>query len=61
MTKKWRLGFRLELGHKNKEVEMSQETWTQEKKTKMKEDRKRARWGKGGANIELNTPFLGSI
>jgi hypothetical protein len=43
MTKKWRLGFRLELGHKNKEVEMSQETWTQEKKTKMKEDRKRAR------------------
>jgi hypothetical protein len=42
MTKKWRLGFRLELGDKKKEVEMSQETWTQEKRNQ-NEDRKRVR------------------
>jgi hypothetical protein len=32
MTKNWRLGFTLELGHKKKEAEMSQETWMQEKR-----------------------------
>jgi hypothetical protein len=32
MTKKWRLGFTLELGRKKKKAEMSQETWTQEKR-----------------------------
>jgi hypothetical protein len=51
ISKKWRLGFTLELGHKKKEVEMSQETWAQEKRNQNEKRQKKSKMREEGKEV----------